>query len=131
VREDSHRTVDFGLNWTATNGDNLPYEMENALSSVRADYGDPVRFIIHIVCPRLEFKDRGKTSVELAPEIAEAITKGIEATGKPWRQAKRSADREGKVQQRELDELRRERKRKEWSIKDAACHVMPDAYITY
>jgi len=128
-----NRRIAFGLNWTAANSDSdggsLPNEIESALSSVRAREWDPIRLAIHIVCPRLEFKDHGKTSIEMPPEMAVAISKCIETTGKTWKQAKRNADREGRVRERELEELRREEKRMTWSIKDAAYHVMRDAYL--
>ncbi len=126
VKEEGQREIAFGLNWTATNEDGL--ELNDALSGVRADYCDPVRFTIHIACPRIEFKDRAKSSVELPPEIRDALAKCIASTGKGWKQIKRNSDREGRARQQDVDDLRREQKRKELTITEAANLSLQKAY---
>ena len=66
VKKDTEatRTIVTGLNWTPTLG--IPAkEINEAIGKCRVDRQDPVVLIIHLVKPRFEFVDRGKTRMAL------------------------------------------------------------------
>ncbi len=66
VKKDTEdtRTIVTGLNWTPTLG--IPArEINEAIGKCRVDRQDPVVLIIHLVKPRFEFVDRGKTRIAI------------------------------------------------------------------
>ena len=64
-----------------------------------------------------------------ASVVNAALATALEAVTKSWKEAKRQADRDDRVSRRELAQLRRAVRREEWSIKEAAYHVMEQAYL--
>ncbi len=121
-----HRTIMAGANFTP-----LPHnpfaEVQKSLSLNRCDAFDQCLVWIHVITPRLDFTDRGKTRAEIPPEVP--IGKAIEAVGKYWKGIKKDADREGRARERRIDEeLKRERSTR-MTFKDAAYQVMEAAYL--
>ena len=58
------RTIVTGLNWSPTLG--IPAdEISDAIAKARIDTHDPVILVLHMIKPRLEFTDRGKTRLAL------------------------------------------------------------------
>jgi DNA topoisomerase VI subunit B len=121
------RSLAVGLNWTPALASPLS-ELTQMLGEYRVDGSDPVAVAVHLACPRLDFTDRGKSRLALPDPIRAALSRAIDATCKAWKQKKRQADREDRVRERELDELRRAQRRETWSLKEAAYAVMKDAY---
>ncbi len=120
--------IAVGLNWSPTL--NIPMSaLSQLLGENRVDSFDPVFTVVHLACPRLEFTDRGKSRLDLPQEIRDGLEKAIKSITKQWKAAKRRADQEDRVRQRELEEMRKAQKRMEWSIKEAAYHVMEEAYL--
>lgn len=122
------RTSAVGLNFAPALRSPLP-QLDRLLGEQRVDAGDPVALVVHLACPRLAFTDRGKSRLALPAEIQEALTSAVQAVTKGWKAAKRQADRDDRVRQRDLDELRKDQKRRQWSVKEAAYQVMADAYL--
>jgi len=61
---EKNRTVVTGLNWSPTLG--VPAnEISDAMAKARIDTHDPVILILHMIKPRFEFTDRGKTRLSL------------------------------------------------------------------
>lgn len=61
--KDTRRVV-FGLNWSPCLGEPTPI-LSSTLAAMRVDTHDPVTVAIHLVRPRFEFTDRGKTRLQL------------------------------------------------------------------
>ncbi|MBA7684873.1 hypothetical protein ES703_93286 [subsurface metagenome] len=58
------RTIVTGLNWSPTLG--IPAdEISDAIAKARIDTHDPVILVLHMIKPRFEFTDRGKTRLAL------------------------------------------------------------------
>lgn len=118
------RSIITGLNFSPVL--KVPFnELSSLLGENRVDGFDPVVVVVHLTCPRLDFTDRGKSSLTLPQEIKDALEKGVRAVSKAWKQLKNQTDRDGRVRERALKELH---KPKHLSIKDAAYRVMEDAY---
>lgn len=116
-----------GLNWSPCLG--MPFEqLSSLLGECRIDRFDPVVVVVHLACPRLEFVDRGKSRLNIPQEIETALEQALRSVTKAWKVAKRQADKNDRLMQRQLDEMRKVTKRASLSIKEAAYKVMPKAY---
>jgi hypothetical protein len=62
--KEAGRTLITGTNWTPTLAVPIK-EIQEAIGHGRVDNSDPVILIIHVVKPRFEFLDRGKTRVDV------------------------------------------------------------------
>jgi DNA topoisomerase VI subunit B len=66
------RRIIVGANWSVSVGTN-PFRsfgaegegLETILSNQRAGHAEPIIFLLHLACPRLNFLDRGKSSISL------------------------------------------------------------------
>ena len=128
TEDGAYRAVVSGLNWSPTLTVPSPAIREALSRALVQDY-DPTVCVVHLACPHLEFKDRGKSHLALPSEIEEALTDCIRLTTKKWTQRRNRADRTERMRQRELDELRKAHRRDAWTIKEAAFHVMKKAYL--
>lgn len=124
----NERRVVVGLNGSPTLRSPLG-ALDRLLGENRVDSWDPVLLVVHLASPHFQFTDRGKSQLALDHEMRAALVSAVETVTKTWKQAKRHADREGRLRESELDELRKTRRRQELSIKDAAYAVMEEAYL--
>jgi DNA topoisomerase VI subunit B len=63
-REYRGRDLAFGVNWSAILQSPL-VNLTSLLGAVRIDAHDPVSLVVHLISPRIEFTDRGKTMLGL------------------------------------------------------------------
>ncbi len=42
------------------------------------------RFVLHVICPRLEYCDRGKSTISAPPELASAVSDVIHRVARPF-----------------------------------------------
>jgi DNA topoisomerase VI subunit B len=122
------REIIAGVNWSPILGSPFP-QLDSLLGESRIDYFDPATVIVHLACPRPEFTDRGKGRLALPPAIGEALRKCVRLVTRQWRDAKRQADREGRLHSRQLERLRKANRPKALSIKEAAYQAMEEAYL--
>lgn len=92
------------------------------------DYGNPrITAAIHLVCPALEFMDRGKTRVTLPREMAAWIADALwRATADLYREGKRR-ERDAAREERRQAEWARATQDEEWTLRDAVFEVMEEA----
>jgi len=126
-REDYAKKI-TGLNFSPALGS--PFEeLPTLLGEARVDSFDPVALIVHLTSPRLDFKDKGKSRLALAPELSQALTDCIKATTKHWTAFKRHADRQERVRRRDMEHWLKAQQGQYPSVKDAAYQVMARAYL--
>lgn len=126
--EECDREVTVGLNWSPAL--KIPFtELSELLGDARVYSLDPFRIFVHLTCPRLDFSDRGKGQLSLTPEIETALKKAIKAATKHITTAKRKADREGRLLDKQLEDMRKYQKMQSMSVRDAAFSVMENAYM--
>ena len=66
-----HRRIVAGANWSVSLGN--PFRsfgrhgegLESILTEQRARYAEPIIFVVHFACPRIEFTDRGKSAIAI------------------------------------------------------------------
>ena len=122
------RQVVIGLNHSPARPGAFGFLLDQALGEARADHHDPVVLAVSLTCPRLDFYGHDKGTIALAPAIRDALVAAVAQVTKAWAQAARSKDKERRMRTQALDRLRRRQRAREFSIKDAAYHVMARAY---
>ena len=63
--DEAGRQMVIGLNWSPVIGGDPDPALRQAVQEARLDPHDPVTLVVHIVRPRFEFMDRGKTRLSL------------------------------------------------------------------
>ena len=123
-----HGEIATGLNWSPTLQN--PFEkLSGILSDVKIQTWDPVALVVHLACPRLDFTDRGKSKLQLPLEIEEALSKAVKTVTKGFTIQKKKADREDRLYEKQLEEMRKNKKAAKITVKDAAFQVMEEAYM--
>lgn len=119
------RSLVVGVNWSPTL--KIPFEeLHSLLAEARVDSSDPLAVVVHLACPRLEYTEHGKGALVLPSEISLELEKAIRSVTKQWTAAKRQADRDNRVRERQLEEMRK--RTTPLSVKQAAFGVMGQAY---
>jgi hypothetical protein len=92
------------------------------------EYGAPrTAAAIHLVCPALEFLDRGKTRLKIPAPMAEAISKALWGAVKTFYKEGEARRRDAAKAQRAYENLYKENSSNQWSQKDAVFEVLPEA----
>ena len=98
------------------------FGLNGFLSQLKVDAHDPVVIAIDLVCPRLEYKDKSKTQINIQPFISD-LSKLAYLTCKDWFEYKKALERASR--QRENHEPRR--RPEKISLRDAVFEVLPEA----
>jgi DNA topoisomerase VI subunit B len=125
---DAWRRVVTGLNWTPAL--RVPFSTINEImGECLIQRGDPVIVVAHLACPKLEFTDHGKSRLMLPPVLNGDCAALFKTITKEFTKAKRQAARQERLNERQLDELRKQQARKKMTIREACYAVMKQAYL--
>jgi DNA topoisomerase VI subunit B len=129
VKQDSAqaRTIRSGVNWSPAIG-RLFGELDGLLGEMRVDSFDPVVLLAHLACPLVTYTDKGKGRLCLSPPMQESLRTAVQAVAKSWKKAKRQADRQDRLSERQLEDLQRQQRQQVPSLKAAAYQIMAQAY---
>lgn len=102
-------------------------------ASPRTYYGpQPFVSMIHLICPSLEWLDRGKTRLNVPGELAKAIGQALWQVTKDIYKEEEARQRDTeRAQRRERERERQEQrqeKQREWTLKEAVFRVLQEAY---
>jgi hypothetical protein len=117
-----------GVNHSATFVEPLE-QLSDLLAMHRVDCEDPICTVVNLVCPRLNFKDTGKSKLHLWEVQFEALEKCVKVVTSQWAKEKRSSDRNNRVSPERLNRLRLKEAPKDLGLKEAAYQVMEAAYL--
>jgi len=99
-RPDCARALITGLNWSVTVGQH-PFRkigdemgLDGLLSLQRAGFDEPIVVFLHIVSPRLEFRDKGKGSVKLPNDVGRAVYDAVTAVTDRWAKQRKREERD-------------------------------------
>ena len=121
------RTLRVGINFSPAL--EQPFSvLDAALNEARCTRVDPVAMLVHLACPLVQFADRGKARATLPATIASDLQRLVKLVTARFTKAKRQADRNDRMQARDLEELRHAHKVKPMTVKAAAWQVMEQAY---
>jgi DNA topoisomerase VI subunit B len=122
------RRIIAGVNWTPSI--QLPFrELPSWLGEQRLDAMDSVIFLAHVVLPRPDFTDRGKSLLALPTAVRTEMAKGTVAMTKHWKTMKHQTDRDERVRIRQLQEYLKRQRPAVLSVKAASYQVMEAAYL--
>ena len=122
------RTLRVGINFSPAL--EQPFAvLDTALNEARCTRSDPVALLVHLACPLVQFADRGKARATLPAAIASDLQRLVKLVTARFTKAKRQADRNDRMQARDLEELRNAHKDKPMTAKAAAWQVMEQAYL--
>jgi DNA topoisomerase VI subunit B len=128
----NERRIMTGVNWSPSIGNpfrtlgQCGQSLDTFLIEQRAGWNEPITLVIHVTCPRVDYTDRGKSALVLAPHAAVALITGLCAVTKEWARQRKSEERDASRRERRHASLVRSRKR---SIKEIAYSVMRTAYL--
>jgi DNA topoisomerase VI subunit B len=120
--------VTAGINWSPALRVPFP-ELSVHLGEMRVDEEDPVAMLVHLALPRAEYTDRGKSRLAMPAGVRDALAACVRSAAKGWKEAKRQADRNGRVRELELERQRKANRPQVLSVRDAAFRVMEAAYL--
>ena len=126
------RRIVTGINWSPSIGSD-PFRTLGAesfaalLTQQRASSVEPVVVTVHVATPRVEFLDRGKSSVALPPIVGEVVVDLVTKATKKWAVQRKAEERHAAARLRRYDALLRQNR--PLSIKEAAADVMESAYL--
>jgi hypothetical protein len=83
---------------------------------------------VHLVCPSLEFLDRGKTRLKIPGAISEAMTKVLWSVTKTLYEEEEQRRKDGARAERHARERQRVEQSKRWSMQDAVFQVMTEGW---
>jgi DNA topoisomerase VI subunit B len=134
--EDGDNRLITGINFSATilnpfRTVSYGNSLAGLLAAQYAGSDEPVMVLVHLVCPRLSFTDRGKTALALngfgpMGRIGEDIAEAVRKMTDPWAKARKAEIRDASAAERRRERLNRSRR---VSIKDAAYAVMERSYL--
>ena len=122
------RTLSIGINFSPALSQPF-YALDTALNEARCTRTDPVVMLIHLACPAVQFSDRGKSKASLPRVIADDLQRLVKLVTARFTKAKRQADKNDRMNERDLEELRTAHKVKPMTVKAAAYQVMEAAYL--
>ncbi|MFZ4539887.1 hypothetical protein [Propionivibrio sp.] len=124
------RIMVTGVNWSPgllnPFRDLAGVSLDTVLTRQRVDHEQPVMFAMHIACPQVSYLDRGKSSLVIEPDQAEAIVQCTESVTKAWCKQVKAEERHLSARLNREDALTKVSKT---STKDAAYQCMEAAYL--
>ena len=130
---DGGRILITGINWSPAIGSN-PFRvlrfgesLDTVLANQYCDEAEPVAIFVHLAGPRIDYVDRGKSSVTLPRNVGCAIADLIEKVTKKWAKQRKAEDRRADAQDRREEVLIKQNR--PMSVKDPAYSVMERAYL--
>jgi hypothetical protein len=128
--DDHDATIITGVNFSV--GNQNPFErlgpllsLSSLLEHQRAGRREPIVFILHYTCPRIDYADRGKSGVYLPEIVTTYIYDLVTKVTADWAKQRKREERDSSRQRERRDRLVSTQK---VTIKDAAFEVMERAY---
>ncbi len=98
------------------------FGLNSFLGQLKVDSQDAVVIVIHLVCPRLEYKDKSKTQMNIQPFRSD-LSRLAYLTCKDWFEYKKRLERASKP--RDIESRRQPEK---ISLRDAVFEVLPEGF---
>jgi hypothetical protein len=129
------RTIITGVNNSVAIGDPFRdissfggYEQSlgELLAELKAGQEEPIVFLLHLVCPRVDYLDRGKSAVSLPLIARREIVRLVTDVTKKWTKQRKAEERDASARWRRDDRML---KRMQLNQKEAAAQVLEAAYM--
>jgi DNA topoisomerase VI subunit B len=115
-----------GINWSPTLwvGGDL-FHLSYHLASAWCGPDEPIVLLAHLICPRPEFLDRGKSSLARHSPGFAAIREAVASVTATWAKQRRSEIRDRAREQKRLERMRTQKLAPESSLKDLVLKHLP------
>ena len=130
---DAQRMVVTGLNFSPCIAD--PFKeltrWESLSAKLAGNYvcqDSPCLVLVHLTAPYLQYSDRGKSSVQLPTEVADAITASVNSVSGEYAKIERTRIRSAERGERAMDKYRASVRTKR-SIKEIVYEHLPAVYL--
>jgi DNA topoisomerase VI subunit B len=100
--------------------------LSSLLEHRMAGADEPIVFLLHYTCPRVDYTDRGKSTLALPSECSAAIRDLVETVTKDWFTQRKREEKEASRKYERRDRLASVKK---VSKKAAAWEIMEEAYL--
>ena len=117
-----------GLNFSPVVGGHPFGRIDAVLGECLVGRAAPAIVFLHLVCPRLAFTDKGKSSVELPPIIGRTMQNLVESATKKWTKQAKAEIRDHSAWMGRREALARRPRVKQLTKQEAAFAVVPEAY---
>lgn len=127
------RRLVTGVNWSPGISnpfrklDDLGRSLDFLLAEQRVTPDLPAIMFLHLACPRVEYKDRGKSSIAIPYDIGQAIREAVEAVTALWAKQIKHEERHARAEANR--EARLATRPESITLKDAAYRHMETAYM--
>jgi DNA topoisomerase VI subunit B len=118
-----------GLNFSPVIGGRPFGRLDAVLGENHAGRDAPVVMFIHLTCPRFDFTDKGKSAVELPPEVGATMEGLVVDATKNWTRQRKAEIRDASARLRRAEALDREARKRKLTQKEAAFEVTEEAYL--
>jgi hypothetical protein len=121
------RTLLFGVNWSPAIGTSDPFNIYYKLGAHYCGPTEPIVLLVHLICPRPEFLDRGKSRVASFSPGCDAIQDAVDHVIADWAKQRRSEIRNKSLEAKRLEKMRVENKTPELSLRELVLKYLPSA----
>jgi DNA topoisomerase VI subunit B len=125
-RPGHRRILVSGVNWSPTlrSGDD-PFNLGYQLGASRCGYDEPIVILVHLICPRPEFIDRGKRSLARTSPGFDAMRDAVASITADWEKQRRAEERNQARAQKRIEQMRVENRAPEASLKELVLKHLP------
>ena len=118
-----------GLNWSpALRVDADPFALSYHLAAGWCGHHEPIVLLAHLICPRPEFLDRGKSSLARHSPGFEAVAAAVKDVTSAWTKQRQAEIRNRRREQNRLERMQCQQVR-ETSLKDVVLRHLPKVIV--
>ena len=108
--DSNSRVLLAGINWSpALRANTDPFNLGYQLGSDWCGLGEPIVLLAHLICPRPEFVDRGKSSLARHSPGYELIKRAVELVTADWAKQRKSEIRDRRREANRQERMRASR----------------------
>jgi hypothetical protein len=117
-----------GLNWSPAlrSGDD-PFDLGCLLGAMWCGRDEPIALLVHLICPRPEFRDRGKSNLARHSPGFSAIRDAVGFVIADWGKQRKSEIRNKALEEKRSEKMRLQKRVPELSLKDLVLKQLPPA----
>jgi DNA topoisomerase VI subunit B len=124
--KESQRLLLSGINWSPTlRVDGDPFSLSYQLGSSWCGHAEPIVLLAHLICPRPEFLDRGKSTLARHSPGFDAVPEVVEHVTQDWAKQRRSEIRNKALEEKRAEKMRVEQRAPVLSLKDLVLKHLP------
>jgi hypothetical protein len=125
-RPGSGRLLLSGINWSpALRLGNDPFSLSYYLGNAWCGPYEPIVLLAHLICPRPEFLDRGKSTLARYSPGFTAVRKAVESVTADWAKQRKSEIRDRAREEKRAEKMRVQDRARELSLKNAVLKYLP------